>query len=291
MSGRWRLQRPSQAPPDTPITTRAEPPGPRLVCPGLEECSPLGGPSRRTDHRLGRGPCPPRPVFPGLGDCSPPRKPSRTHQTPLEQDSLSPWDGVPRPWRLQPPRRPYMTHQPPRGKDPVSPQACVPGPWRLQPPSQALQDAPTTAGVRLPVSPGRCARALETAAPLAGPPRRTNHRPDMTACPPRMVCPGLGDCNGPHRPIQTYRSPPRQNPLDPRLVCPGLEECSPLGSPSGRTDQRLGRVSCPPRPVCPSLEHCSPPRMRFRTHRPPLAQDSLSAQAGVPGPWRLRPIS
>ena len=51
--------------------------GKGLVCVGLDDCSPLAGPSGCTDHRLGRSPCSPSLVFPGLGDRSPPRRPSR----------------------------------------------------------------------------------------------------------------------------------------------------------------------------------------------------------------------
>ena len=126
--------------------------------------APLTGPSRHSDHPLGRTPRPPRPVCPVLGDYCPSRRPIRTLRPPLGQDS-------------------------------PSPQAGVPGSWGLLPPSQAHQDTPTTPWAGLPVPPGRCARFLETTTPLAGPSGHSDHPVGRTPRPPRLVCPVLGeDC-------------------------------------------------------------------------------------------------
>ena len=82
-----------------------------------------------------------------------------------------------------------MTHRPAAGKDPFPRCLCA---WALMTaaPSQALQDAPTTASEELPIPLGCCTRALETAAPLAGPSGHSAHRLGSTPFPPQAGVPG-----------------------------------------------------------------------------------------------------
>ena len=195
---------------------------------------PLARPLGRTDHRLGRTPCPPQLVCPGLGDCIPPSQalpdatttawtetpvppgwcaraleaaaplcmPFRTHGPPLGQDPLSPQAGVPGHWRLQPLIGPSWHTDHRQGRTPCPNRLVCPGLGASSPPSRGLQDAPTTAWARLPIPPSWCARALKSAAPLAGPSGRSDHRLGRTPCPPRLVCPGLGDCSPPSQALQ-----------------------------------------------------------------------------------------
>ena len=162
----------------------------------LKTIAPLAGPPRRTDHRRGRTPRPPRLVCPGFGGCSPPR-------------------------------RPFGTRRPPPGHNSLRPQANVSTLWRLQPPCQALQDAPTNAWAGLRVPPGWSAQALDTAAPLPGPSRRTDNRLGRTPHSPRLMCPGFGDCSPLHRPFMTRRPPPGLDSPSPRAGVPKLWRLQP----------------------------------------------------------------
>ena len=127
----WRLHPPSQALPDTPTTALAGPHVPQGWCARvLETAALLAGSSEGDDHRQGRTPCPPRMVCPGLEYCSPPGRPFRIHGPPPGQHPLSPHAGVTGPWRLQPPS--YALQNAPTTASAVPPIPRGWGAWALK---------------------------------------------------------------------------------------------------------------------------------------------------------------
>ena len=245
---------------DTPTTPWAGLPVPQGRCARFYLPT---GPSRHSDHPLGRTVRPPRPVCPVLH-----------------------------------PHRPCRTLRPPPGQDSPSPKADVPGSTS----PQALQDTPTTPWVGLPVPPGRCARIYLTTGPAghSDHPLGRTPRPPRPVCPnlhPHRPCKTLRPPPGQNPPSPRAGVPGSTSPqaVQDTPTTPWAELPIPPGrcarfylptSPSGHSDHPLDRTPRPPRPVCPNL----PPHRPCRTLRPPPGQDSPPPQAGVPRPFKtLRP--
>ena len=168
----------------------------------------------------------------------------------------------------------------------MSREASVLGTWRLQRRSKALQDAPTTTWGGLPVPPGWCARAMESAAPLRGPSERANHRLDTTPRPLGLVCPGFGDCSPPRVPFKTRPPPPGQDSLSTHAIVPGPWRLLPPSQ--ALQDTPTTAWAGHPGWFARGLETAASLQALHVARQPP-GQDSLSPHAGLPGPWRLLP--